>query len=89
MSINIICCTFIYDGHYKLALGEFGMWLFGIVAVIWTLDCFVGFYLTLPARRKISQLDRNDLKYRTFRSRWAVAWKMSNTQVDRMGLCIL
>jgi uncharacterized iron-regulated membrane protein len=46
--------TFIYDLHYKLALGEVGMWLFGIAAVIWTVDCFVGFYLTLPARRKRS-----------------------------------
>ncbi len=68
--------TFIYDLHYKLALGEFGVWLFGIVAVVWTLDCFVGFYLTLPARRKASQQDKNNLTNRTFWARWAVAWKI-------------
>ncbi|MEQ1486677.1 PepSY-associated TM helix domain-containing protein [Methyloglobulus sp.] len=43
---------FIYALHYSLALGEVGTWIFGIAATIWTLDCFVGFYLTLPMRRK-------------------------------------
>ena len=28
------------------------MRLLGIIAIIWTIDCFVGFYLTLPARRR-------------------------------------
>ena len=44
--------SFIYALHYSLALGEVGVWLFGIAALIWTVDCFVGFYLTLPGRRK-------------------------------------
>ncbi len=39
---------FVYDLHMCLALGDVGAWALGIVAVIWTLDCFVGFYLTLP-----------------------------------------
>lgn len=39
---------FIYRFHYSLALGEIGTWLLGIAALIWTVDCFVGFYLTLP-----------------------------------------
>ena len=43
---------FIYSLHYSLALGEVGGWLFGIAALIWTVDCFVGFYLTLPGRRR-------------------------------------
>ncbi len=43
---------FIYSLHYSLALGEVGVWLFGIAALIWTVDCFVGFYLTLPGQRK-------------------------------------
>ncbi len=39
--------------HYRLAVpGSIGTWLFGIAALIWTLDCFVGFYLTLPPRRR-------------------------------------
>ncbi|QDC36587.1 PepSY-associated TM helix domain-containing protein [Sphingobium fuliginis] len=47
---NII--PFLYQVHYSLALGAWGIWAFGIAALIWTLDCFVGFYLTLPMRRK-------------------------------------
>ena len=42
---------FIYRLHYSLALGQVGTWLLGIAALIWTLDCFVGFYLTLPLGR--------------------------------------
>ncbi|MBD9355825.1 PepSY-associated TM helix domain-containing protein [Methylomonas albis] len=44
--------NFIYALHYSLALGEVGVWLFGIAALIWTIDCFVAFYLTFPVRRK-------------------------------------
>ncbi len=28
------------------AIGSFGMWALGICALIWTIDCFVGLYLT-------------------------------------------
>ncbi len=45
---------FIYKLHYSLALGSFGIWVLGICALIWTLDCFVEFYLTLPQRRRRS-----------------------------------
>ncbi len=30
---------------------RWGMRFLGIIAVIWTIDCFVGFYPTLPSRR--------------------------------------
>jgi uncharacterized iron-regulated membrane protein len=30
------------------------VWLFGIAALIWTVDCFVAFYLTFPIRRSSS-----------------------------------
>jgi uncharacterized iron-regulated membrane protein len=43
---------FIYKLHYSLALDEVGIWVLGITALVWTLDCFVGFYLTLPVTRK-------------------------------------
>jgi uncharacterized iron-regulated membrane protein len=39
---------FVYDLHMYLALGDTGAWVLGIVALVWTLDYFVGFYLTLP-----------------------------------------
>jgi len=69
--------SFIYALHYQLALGDFGMWLFGIAALIWTLDCFVGFYLTFPVNRKRAQLPENSPpNKKTFWSRWAIAWKI-------------
>lgn len=47
---------FIYRLHLDLTLpGVWGRLLYGVVALVWTLDCIVGFYLTLPApgaRRK-------------------------------------
>lgn len=58
--INLM--PFIYDLHWRLVLGRTGQWTLGIVALIWTLDCFNGFYLTLP----ISGAD--------FWRRWKPAW---------------
>lgn len=64
---------FIYKLHYELALGTFGLWALGIVALAWTLDCFVGLYLTLPARRR----QRADgPPARSFWQRWAAAWRI-------------
>jgi uncharacterized iron-regulated membrane protein len=75
--------SFLYKLHYTLHVPEFwgsdrwGMRLLGIIAIIWTIDCFVGFYLTLPARRRANaaraasvtrQLDRG------FWARWRPAW---------------
>jgi len=39
---------FIYGLHKRLALGPYGELTLGIIALLWTLDCFAGFYLTLP-----------------------------------------
>ena len=58
--INLM--PFIYDLHWRLALGDLGQWTLGIVAVLWTIDCFVGFYLTLPPGSK------------DFWRRWKPAW---------------
>ena len=66
---------FIYALHYSLALGEVGAYLFGSAALIWTVDCFVGFYLTLPARTQPGRSAKPRLG-RGFVSRWAVAWKI-------------
>ena len=48
---------FLYKLHYSLALGEVNSYLFGVVALLWTIDCFVGAYLTFPppsgARRRL------------------------------------
>lgn len=39
---------FVYSLHYELAMGTVGAWILGLIALAWTIDCFVGFYLTLP-----------------------------------------
>ena len=61
-SINLM--PFIYSLHWTLALSTPGQSVLGIVALIWTLDCFVGFYLTLPRGSG------------SFRVRWKYAWQV-------------
>ncbi len=38
----------VYRLHSDLALGATGAWTLGVVAILWTIDCFVAAYLTLP-----------------------------------------
>jgi len=57
---------FVYSVHTQLAAGDLGGWILGIVALIWTLDCFVAVYLTLPARSPRSS--------KSFFTRWKSAW---------------
>jgi uncharacterized iron-regulated membrane protein len=68
---------FLYRLHYSLALGEVGSTLFGIVALLWTLDCFVGGYLTLPAARR-GQVRRGG---RAWLARWKPAWLVRGGQL--------
>ncbi|MDP3330791.1 MAG: PepSY-associated TM helix domain-containing protein [Methylococcaceae bacterium] len=82
--INLM--PFVYKLHFNLALDEIGMWALGITALVWTLDSFVGFYLTLPARRKkqnvgvalrtVTDPVRNAYPTNnlSFRQRWKPAW---------------
>jgi uncharacterized iron-regulated membrane protein len=58
--INLM--PFIYELHMNLALGSWGGWILGVVALAWTLDCFYAVYLTFPA------------VYSRFFSRWKPAW---------------
>jgi len=64
--------NFILRLHTSLALPEsfaiFGRTLLGIVALAWTIDCFLGFYLTLPRR-----IDSEGAR-RSWWSRWLSAW---------------
>lgn len=74
--------SFLYVLHYSLHLPEFGgidrwgIWLMGIIAMIWTVDCFVGFYLTLPARRRAAADDVSASSRRSWWQRWKPAWKV-------------
>jgi uncharacterized iron-regulated membrane protein len=65
--INLM--PFIYDLHMQLALGLTGYWILGIVALVWTIDCFIGFYLTLPVTAASF--------WRRRKPAWLVKWKAS------------
>lgn len=44
--INLI--PFIYRLHRDLAAGPTGVLILGVTSLVWTIDCFVALYLTLP-----------------------------------------
>lgn len=64
---------FLYRFHYSLAIGTVGTWAFGIVALLWTLDCFVGAYLTFPARSAPGAPARGPSSWL---ARWRRAWSV-------------
>ncbi|GBQ86616.1 putative iron-regulated membrane protein [Asaia krungthepensis NRIC 0535] len=43
-----VLIPFIYRVHYSLAAGPTGLWIVGITALVWSLDCLNGILLTLP-----------------------------------------
>ena len=68
---------FLLEFHYNLALpGNWGLWLMGLVAILWVVDSFVALVLTFP-------------RGRPFFAKWAVAWKVKpqrlNYDVHRAG----
>jgi uncharacterized iron-regulated membrane protein len=64
---------FVYRLHYNLALGSFGMWVLGITALLWTIDCFVSAYLTLPAMGRKRAPEQAGVR-RGYWSRWKPSW---------------
>jgi uncharacterized iron-regulated membrane protein len=86
--------SFLYKLHYSLHLPEmwgvdrWGIWLLGVIAILWTLDSFIGFYLTLPPkRRSVIKTHRNNLNEmpesefttssdKSWWLRWQSAWKV-------------
>ncbi len=65
---------FLYSVHWTLAAGNAGQWIMGLVAVIWTVDCFIAFYLTLPRGRGPFLL--------RWKSAWRVKWRASSFRVN-------
>jgi uncharacterized iron-regulated membrane protein len=67
----LTCSNFmdvVYDLHWRLLLpGSAGIQLLGSVALIWTLDCFVGFYITCPRGGG------------AFWRQWRAAWRFRRT----------
>lgn len=72
--------SFVYRLHYSLALDRAGVVLMGIVALVWTLDCFVGAYLTFPARRKRRAIRPAQaapaIQEASWFARWWPAWRI-------------
>ena len=72
--------SFLYKLHYSLHIPEmwgidtWGMWILGVIAILWTLDCFVGLYLTFPVR-KASNRNRADAVARQLAKGWWARWK--------------
>ncbi len=67
--------SFLYKLHRELALGRFGQVALGLAALIWTIDCFVGFYLTLPVRRSPLH-PTGPARSSRWWSRWRPAWRV-------------
>lgn len=87
--------SFLYVLHYSLHVPEFwgidlwGLWFMGAVALLWTVDCFIGFYLTLPARKRAAierpaavsrQLARG--WWRRWKPAWQVRWRGSSYRLN-------
>lgn len=65
---------FVYRLHYTLLADKTGRYLLGIVALIWVLDTFVGFYLTLPVRFGSAWWSR-------WKPSWLVRWSGGETKL--------
>jgi hypothetical protein len=78
--------------HYSLHIPEmwgidhWGLWLLGGIAIIWTIDCFVGFYLTLPARRREAATAERSW-WQRWGPAWRVRWSGGSTRLNFMGAC--
>ena len=72
--------------HRDLLLGDIGKLLLGVIALIWTINCFIGFYLTFPRavnNKKVPQKTvpkttpkTTPKKRASFIKRWLPAWKI-------------
>lgn len=71
---------FIYRLHYSLALGSFGSWTLGLVALLWTLDCFIAFFLTLPASASTRSSQKSWL--RRWKPAWLIKWRSSFYRIN-------
>ncbi|MBV1882241.1 MAG: PepSY domain-containing protein [Pseudomonadales bacterium] len=67
---------FVYRLHYSLALGVVGGYAFGIVALLWTLDCFIGAYLTFPPRKRRRAKSTKTKSGKNWWQRWLPAWRV-------------
>lgn len=68
---------FIYRLHYQLALGVVGGRVFGVISLLWTLDCFVGLCLSLPAGGgKTVKSGQAGKGRQSWLARWRTSWRV-------------
>lgn len=58
----------LFRAHYSLLMGGVGEWLFGVVALVWFINCLIGFYLSLPPQK------------RHFWKNWKRSWLVRSAQ---------
>jgi uncharacterized iron-regulated membrane protein len=74
--------SFLYILHYSLHIPAFwgierwGVWLMGIIGLLWTLDCFGALYLTLPRSKKRRNNKKGIPNSQSWWQRWKPAWKI-------------
>jgi len=76
---------FLYRLHFALSLGETGGYILGVVALIWTIDCFVAFYLTLPSHRKKAPSEKTTTSkgfWLRWKPAWLVKWSAGATRIN-------
>ncbi|AZV37923.1 hypothetical protein CFR75_10975 [Komagataeibacter xylinus] len=61
--------SFVYRLHYSLDLGQAGLWIMGLSAILWSIDCVVGLVLTSPLHQPAWR--------RAFWQRWGKTWTLS------------
>lgn len=75
--------SFLYSLHFTLKLpGQWGIWLMGIVGMIWIVDNFVGAYLTFPMGRAAPQGSEPP---RSWWTKWKPSWRVK-TNASRYRL---
>lgn len=65
--------------HRNLLLGDAGKFVLGVIALIWTINCFIGVYLTFPRPTKKKAVKKGVVeagakKKPSFLKRWRPAW---------------
>jgi len=71
---------FLYKLHYSMHIPAFGgierwgYWFMGMIAIVWTIDCFVGLLLTMPRIRRHGST--SVAPQRGWWRRWQTAWRI-------------